>query len=518
MSERVKRSLWITLIILMQSLVVVLWGIRKERFNIDEVFSYEGAKSGGYGMRYWDRDIDSFYGKNYTKEDFEKHITIEQDDLLIAKPIEVVDALAHRNVYYTILNLAATFTAGTLTKWTGIGLNLLLFILTQIVLYRLVARICNSFRCAVIAILIYGFSAGGISTVLYMRCYMLLILMLLVAFSFYLKSMENAGWRAKLLYLIPALLSGVCCIKIHQFGMLFFAIMTGGVIFYVLLCERNKDLLFGLMGAAIIGLIICVSYLKQSTGLLEIFGNSLNNLNIEGLIDRGKQIIAIVSRHLWYHPLGSILMGVPIVCSVIKKRKRTEEEKKQRKLGIIVGLCVCGYLCVLMLGSAIAWKYFSIIYPFIYLCWIMLSDIQWLSQRMLAIMVTFFLCIVGVSYYNKNISELFIGELETERFFEENYTGVNGVMIHADGAGENWLYEAAYLWPRKSEINVQLLSAVKNASRLMIPQDQEEEILLWMTIDYDNEEVMKLFIEKTSFTKWESIYTTDSLRVYLCGK
>ena len=52
----------------------------------------------------------------------------------------------------------------------------------------------------------------------------------------------------------------------------------------------------------------------------------------------------------------------------------------------------------------------------------------------------------------------------------------------------------------------------------MIPQDQEEEILLWMTIDYDNEEVMKLFIEKTSFTKWESIYTTDSLRVYLCGK
>lgn len=518
MSERIKRNICVTIIILIQCFVVIFWASKKERFNVDEVFSYEGAKSGGYGKQYWDNDIENFYGKNYTKSDFEEHITINSEDLLIQKPAELCDALVHRNTYYTMLNLAATFTAGKLTKWTGIGLNLIFFVLMQIIFYRFTLRRCNSFRCAILAILLYGFSAGGISTVLYMRCYMILTLLLMLACFCYVKCIEGDDWRYKLLYLICALINGVACVKIHPFGMLFFAIMSCGMIVYILIYKYDKRLLVGLGIMAIIGIPICTIYvMRNMSNLVEVFKGSVGGITGKELILRSKCVFEIISEHLWYKSLFFTIIAITIVYSVVKKR-RQKENNSSKKLGIILGLSICCYLIILILGGALAWKYVCITYPFIFWLWIFFSDIQKFSQKAFVTLCVVLFGITGISYYNRNISELFLGELSAERFFEEKYGDVNGVMIHADTAGENWLYEAAYLWPQNANVNVQILSAMRDVNKLDIQQNEDDEILLWLTIDYDNKEVIELFMEKTPFRQYEMVYMTDSLRVYMCKK
>ena len=95
---------------------------------------------------------------------------------------------------------------------------------------------------------------------------------------------------------------------------------------------------------------------------------------------------------------------------------------------------------------------------------------------------------------------------------------MNGIMVHHDfqGIGENWLYEAATLWPLESSVLI-----IQNK---MLYEDElcynkaDSKILLWLTVDYDNEEAINRFKELTDYTDIELIMSTDSLRIFECNK
>ena len=64
-------------ILALQIVLVMIFGLKKERLNIDEVFTYEGSKAGAVGCVYWDR-TENFYGSWHTGSELIQDITLEE--------------------------------------------------------------------------------------------------------------------------------------------------------------------------------------------------------------------------------------------------------------------------------------------------------------------------------------------------------------------------------------------------------------------------------------------------------
>ena len=86
-------------LLIIQCFVIVIWAGQKERLNVDEMFTMEGAKQDGVGMRYWDLE-EGFYGREHSNEEFLEHMTVYSDELLINQGIvRIGERLIHGEFY-----------------------------------------------------------------------------------------------------------------------------------------------------------------------------------------------------------------------------------------------------------------------------------------------------------------------------------------------------------------------------------------------------------------------------------
>ena len=238
------------MIIAAQCLAVLIWGSQKVRLNVDEMFTMEGAKQGGKGYQYWDL-AENFYGNEHTNEEFLEHMTVNSDDILWNQGADsVISAFLERNFYYVIINLASIIYPGHVPWAIGVGLNLIFFIIAQGILYLITKELINA-SYALCAVAVYGFSVGAISTVLYVRCYMFLVLCVLLLIYLYMRLVKTEKGSYKLLYLLCLAVLAFLCYEIHEFGTVLFAVITCLFVVYILLKKDKKTLFYLLMGYGI---------------------------------------------------------------------------------------------------------------------------------------------------------------------------------------------------------------------------------------------------------------------------
>ncbi|MEE6207837.1 MAG: hypothetical protein VZR95_07285, partial [Alphaproteobacteria bacterium] len=80
--------------------------------------------------------------------------------------------LAHPPLYYIIFHTISSFFPNVFSKWFGLGLNLLLFLITQLLLYGLGKQFLTE-KKVFLPLIFYGFSIPAICCVTYIRNYML---------------------------------------------------------------------------------------------------------------------------------------------------------------------------------------------------------------------------------------------------------------------------------------------------------------------------------------------------------
>ena len=527
-------NIWLfCVIIIAQCIVIVFWGTQKERMHVDEMFTMEGAKQSGYSMRYWDLDED-YYGSEHTSQEFWGRLTVNEDDLILRNGIsEAGKALAERNFYYTILNLVSTSWPGQVPWILGVGLNLLFFIISQFFLY-LITKVLIGDSGALITVLIYGFSAGAISTVLYVRCYMMLTMYALSLFYIYIRFFNEAMVWKKILCIFLFEILAVLCYRTHQFGTILFAVITFLFILYVLYKKDKRSILWMLIGYGIpclAGWKIILNKLIAffSMGVAPLYYNSVKRLTWLTLKKRVISLTCTVAEHLavniWVFLFGLVVIMLLFLCKHQKREQagpREESKRTDQELGILVIGFVGIYYCIMITGDAVPWRYLSLAYPFVVL------GMVWCINRLFPnlsgerygriVMAIVFLCITAVSYNAGHISELYSGEEAMREELEEKYHGINGIMVHHDfqGIGENWLYEAATLWPQESHVLVIHNKSLRERELNYIRED--DKILLWLTVDYDREEAMEWFLECTEYTTIEPVLHTENIWVYECRK
>lgn len=514
-------------VLLLQCLVIVAWGTQKERMHVDEMFTMEGAKKEGAGMQYWDLQED-FYGMEHNKEEFLEHMTVNRDDLIIKEgTAHVLERLLHEDIYYVLINLLSSICPGYIPWGICVGFNLLCFLVTQFTLYGIVKEDFGD-MCAFFTTVIYGFSAGGISTVLYARCYMMLIMFeILLIYVLHRFVKAKKSWQ-KILCIISSEALAYFSYRTHQFGMILFLMTIGLAVLYMLIRKKWKLLLWLGVGYGIpclIGYRIILVRIRAFfvSGVAPLFYKSLFNPSISRRITSVKELFSILSEHMFGSIWIMLLVTVATCFYFIRVKiwcRDSELKEKTVLLGTVIIIVV--YELMLVLGGAVAWRYMSPIYPFIAVILGVIFSLACIDSRVSksvkTVILAIVVCIPIISYGMHHVSEMYTGEKAMREELVANYHGVNGIMVHHDvqGDGENCLYEAATLWPEESEVLV--------LQHHMILEDglfeyrDDDRILLWLTADFDRDESISLFKECTDYRNFELVLNTDHVWVYECWK
>lgn len=172
-------------ICLIQLAVSLYFGSQKSFLMCDELFTYGAANyDGGIMMEFPLNDW-------MTGDVFMDYVVPQENAFSYDIPYHNQTLDVHPPLYYYLIHTIASFQPYEFSYWTGIGLNIALFLGCAVALYFLVCELVNNKGCALLASLLYGLSYGGLNTMLFIRMYMLFALALLLHLLVYAKYWER---------------------------------------------------------------------------------------------------------------------------------------------------------------------------------------------------------------------------------------------------------------------------------------------------------------------------------------
>lgn len=211
-------------------------GAKKDGFDIDEFFTYGLANS------YHQPFLNAETGRWISGKAFSDYLTASGHAHEYLNVYENQIADVHPPLYYLFVHAACSvFRDPPFTKWTGIGLNLFFFSLTQLGLLLLSARLLSDGErltltpAALLPGLLYGLSAGAASSVVFIRMYAMMT-MWAVWLALALSALWVGGqtvWRMRALAAV--LIAGF----LTQYYFVVLACMLCGAYFFARLARRE---------------------------------------------------------------------------------------------------------------------------------------------------------------------------------------------------------------------------------------------------------------------------------------
>ena len=234
MKTATRKYLALVLVFIMVSAVCLLFSTRKEGMFIDEIYTYGLSNNvGGPFLR--DMKGGNIVDTVFTKAELLDYVSVSGDegfDFASVYYNQVNDV--HPPLYYWLFNMASSLVPGTFSKWTGLALDYVIYMLCLLMLYALVRKLHGSRENAAAAAVLYGLSLMGLSTMLMIRMYVLLALLTVCLAYLVACMMEDFKPRY-------AILSGLCLLAglMTQYYFVFYAFFLCGC--YVFYCLFRKD-------------------------------------------------------------------------------------------------------------------------------------------------------------------------------------------------------------------------------------------------------------------------------------
>lgn len=168
-------------IVLALQLCLLFWaGSKKFSFFIDELWSYNLANAYFSPLL---GDIPSFYERWISQEELISLVTVNPDHRFAFDSVFYnQEQDVHPPFYYCILHFLCSLFPTYFNKWIGLGINIVSFALTQVVLYTMADRMFKNKHISILVVVLYGFSLGAVNTAMTIRMYMLLTLFVTLCF------------------------------------------------------------------------------------------------------------------------------------------------------------------------------------------------------------------------------------------------------------------------------------------------------------------------------------------------
>lgn len=180
------------IIMVVQICLIIFWGCMKSNFHQDELYSFESAHyiNDQTPKNMYMHDTPMF-SKNVwlNTGEFRKLLLVNDESTIFNdKPSSIADKFFKSEPYDILLNIFMyVFSYNSISKWPGILLNIIFYIISQLLIYKLVNRLSDNKKLALATIFLYGCSCISLSFAIYTRFYSYALMMISIAIYLHYK-------------------------------------------------------------------------------------------------------------------------------------------------------------------------------------------------------------------------------------------------------------------------------------------------------------------------------------------
>ncbi len=180
------------------SLCIILflfWGNKKQGYFIDEIYSF-GISNSEYGPFINDYAKDHNY--RLSKADFSNYLTVSESTRFNYSNIFKNTSIDNgAPFYYMLLQSVCSLNVGVFNKWMGLSINLVFYLLSLLLIWKITFYTYNNKEYATAALLLFGLSTTMISIAMMVRLYMLFVFESLLLVWLFLPTLKNKPevWR-----------------------------------------------------------------------------------------------------------------------------------------------------------------------------------------------------------------------------------------------------------------------------------------------------------------------------------
>lgn len=523
MRNKLKQNYLLIILIIVQTIIYIIAGSYKQYLHIDEAYSY--------GLTNYERieiqDNEDFYNNWHKKEYYNDYLTIQEDERGKYKPIyENQKNDVHPPLYYLILRIAMGFTDSQFSKWTGIGVNIIIYAFITIFMYLILRKLLKEEEKpkekAVILAFMSSVTLASISNAIYIRMYALSALNILITTFLHIKLLEQNKPSKKILVGIGT--SALFGVLTHYYYLFYLVVLY--IIFAVKYIKQKeiKILINYTLTMAIAGItsLIIFPYSIQhmffgyrGQGVISKFGNiqeilgsiypNIYNLNYYAFNNLMYIIVVIVVALLIYN----------------KVRKHNKNYINSDSREILKIIFVPSLIFFIIAGLASPWQVLRYIVPVcglifvvvMYYLYKLLKTIT--SQKMSDVIICVVFCltlIMPIAFKmepellyvdNKEIIQKLSGELNLPTIY----------MYHFDGG---CFLEDIFLFSKieESYIAKEIEYTEENIQEIVKDKDISNGIVIFITEGRNDEEILQVIKNVTKLNKSEHLKKLNTCNVY----
>ncbi len=517
---------WISLIVVIQTVVYVIAGANKAYYHMDEMYSY--------GLANYDRvqiyENEDFYNEWHDVDYYKDYLVVNEDERGDLAPVynNQRDDV-HPPLYYLLLRLGMELTPGEFSKWSGIILNIVAFAINTVFLYliaeKLIKKEAHREVKAFAVTLAAALSIAAVSTVMYIRMYAMLAMFVSVTMWLHLLLAESKKMKPGLLVMIGVTaLLGVLTQYYYVFFLLPLFIMM--VVRYAK-AGRKKELwayIGTLAGAAVVSLVIwphSVRHMFFGYRGVGVMGNLLNFAHLGEQLGIFLGMLVLYAFH-YLLPVILIAMFVLAIYGLKHEKVLKEDVQTERNYNLVLWPTLIFFVIASIASPFQDLRYIEAVcglmvivamyglYRLIGLAW---NDKQrnWIMGVTLAVMIILPLPLriePNVEYRrfqeltafvdeHKDLPALYLYNPANERFLDDLtvFTEMKEsyVMHHQDYTEENF-------------------------RKVLAGKDLSKGLIVFANYGDGNEQYLKVLREAMGLEKQEYIFRTNSSDVYLLKK
>lgn len=189
-----KYNIIMIFLIILMCVIIFLFQAKKEGFHEDEAYSIVSSVNANNGLMsaYQNNDFPENESPEWkTKEYVKNFATLSSENYFNFASVYNNQCMDnHPPVFYIFAHISSILFGGQFTKYSIFLVNIIAFILSCIVINKIL-KILNKNEISIPILILYGLSMGTISMVLYQRMYMLLTLFILLYFYYTIKIYKN---------------------------------------------------------------------------------------------------------------------------------------------------------------------------------------------------------------------------------------------------------------------------------------------------------------------------------------
>ena len=332
MEKEIKKStivICLTIIILIQVIARIYVGKEKEYFHIDEAYSYSLMNYDKIQITENSDFFDNWHDKSY----YIDYLAVNSDEKLDFSPVYINQKNdVHPPLYYLLLRIAASFTIDSFTKWTGIILNIIIFIFSSIFIYLISNILFKNKKMALFVTFVAGLTLGALDTTAYIRMYELANLFILMITYVHMKIYNKDELQIKDLLIIGiiALLGSLT----HYYIIIYMAILFLIFVIKYINKKQYKDLAkyvatFAI--AAVLSLAIFPYSIQHMFGGYRGEGAKNNLLNIDTFFVDIAQCFYILQKGV----VNNLAILLIIIYIIFKQKAKNKIEDGDKKISLI---------------------------------------------------------------------------------------------------------------------------------------------------------------------------------------